>query len=313
MSPSTRRTFLKQMAAAGGTLAAAARVALAEAQGNPAARMAIARAAGERLPESEVEALGGRLAAGAIRTLGGMERFVSRGDVVWLKPNMGWNRAPELAANTNPGVVAALVALCLEAGAKTVKVGDNSCHPARNCYARSGIAAAVEAAGGEVVHLDSQRFRDYDLGGKRLAKWPLYAEAMECDLLVSIPVVKHHGLSKMTGCMKNYMGIIGGQRNAWHQDLGACLRDVTAFLKPRLSVVDATRVLIDHGPQGGNPEDVVRHDTVVAGTDIVALDAWSAELLGHAPADIDHVRIAHEAGLGEIDYRLLDPEEVTVS
>jgi uncharacterized protein (DUF362 family) len=314
MAASTRRDFIKQLAAAGGTLAAAPLVSFASNAGaDPNAAMAIVSAAGEPLPEAEVDALAGRLTEKAIDTLGGMDRFVKQGDLVWIKPNIGWNRSPAQAANTNPEVVAALVRLCLDAGAKKVKVGDHSCHAAKQSYRRSGIAAAAKAAGGDVVFLDQRRFRDYDLGGKRLAEWPLYGEIMEADLIISAPVIKHHGLSKMTGCMKNYMGLIGGKRNAWHQDLSSCLRDITAYLKPRLSVLDAVRVLTDHGPQGGNPEDVVRRDTVVAGTDIVALDAWGAELLGHAPADIDFIRVAHEAGLGEMDYRKLAPVEVDLT
>ncbi len=313
MATSTRREFIKQMAVAGGTLAASPLVSLAERTEDPTASMVIASAAGDPVAEEAVDAMAGRLTERAIAAIGGMERFVSAGDVVWLKPNIGWNRSPAQAANTNPEVVAAIVRLALAAGAKKVKVGDHTCHNEKQSYRRSGIAAAAEAAGADVVFLDQRRFREYDLGGKRLEKWPLYGEIMEADLIISAPVIKHHGLSKVTGCMKNYMGLIGGKRNAWHQDLPACLRDIVGYLKPRLSVLDAVRVLTDHGPQGGDPNDVVRKDMVAVGTDIVALDAWGAELLGHRPEEIAYIQTAHEAGLGEIDYRKLDPMEVTLT
>jgi uncharacterized protein (DUF362 family) len=283
------------------------------AAGGDAPDMTIARWGAEAVADSELGPAASRLTEQALSALGGIGRFVSRGDVVWVKPNMGWNRGPELAANTNPHVVATLVRLCLDAGAKKVKVGDNTCHQAKQCYAKSGVAAAVAEAGGEMVFLDDRRFKDVEVGGERIDKWPVYTEIIESDLVINVPVAKHHGLSRVSLCMKNYMGVIGGRRNAWHQDLAACLRDITAFMKPRLCVLDATRVLTAHGPQGGNVSDVKRLDTVAAGTDIVALDAFGAELLGHDPREIQTVRLAHEAGLGQIDYRELAIREVVVS
>jgi uncharacterized protein (DUF362 family) len=275
--------------------------------------MSIARWGAEMVADSELEPVARRLTHEALANLGGVGRFVGKGDLVWIKPNIGWNRAPQLAANTNPHVVAALVRLCLEAGAKKVKVGDNSCHKASQCYPRSGIAEAVEGAGGEMVYLDERRFREARIGGDRLTTWPVYPAILDSDLVINVPVAKHHGLSRVSLGMKNLMGVIGGRRNAWHQDLPACLCDITAFMKPRLTVLDAIRVLTAHGPQGGNTADVKRLDTVAASTDIVALDAFGAELLGHEPATIETVRAAHEAGLGQIDYRGLEVREVVVS
>jgi uncharacterized protein (DUF362 family) len=275
--------------------------------------MSIARWGAEMVADSGLESVARRLTQEALANLGGVGRFVGKGDLVWIKPNIGWNRAPKLAANTNPHVVAALVRLCLEAGAKKVKVGDNSCHKARQCYPRSGIAEAVKAAGGEMVYLDERRFKEAKIGGDRLTTWPVYPEILDSDLVVNVPVAKHHGLSRVSLGMKNLMGVIGGRRNVWHQDLPACLCDITAFMKPRLTVLDATRVLTANGPQGGNTADVKRLDTVAASTDIVALDAFGAELLGHEPAAIETVRAAHEAGLGQIDYRGLEVREVVVS
>lgn len=275
--------------------------------------MTIARWGAEAVADSELGTVAARLTEQALSALGGIGRFVSKGDVVWVKPNMGWNRSPELAANTNPQVVATLVRLCLDAGAKKVKVGDNTCHQAKQCYSKSGVAAAVKDAGGEMVFLDDRRFKEVAIGGERIAKWPVYTEIIESDLVINVPVAKHHGLSRVSLCMKNYMGVIGGRRNAWHQDLAACLRDITAFMKPRLCVLDATRVLTAHGPQGGNLADVKRFDTVAAGTDIVSLDSFGAELLGHDPREIQTVRMAHEAGLGQIDYQEVAVKEVVVS
>jgi len=311
MIRTTRRSFLKQTAAVGGAALLRPALALGEEPAPPA--LAVARAGGEKVPDAELGPLARRLTREAMAALGGMERFVGKDDVVWIKPNIGWNRAPELAACTNPDVVAELAALCLAAGAKRVKVGDHPCHKAEQTYRTSGIQAAAEAAGAEVVFLDRSRFREVDLGGKRLEKWALYPEIIEADLVINVPVAKHHGLARATLAMKNYMGIIGGRRNAWHQDLAQCLVDITAYMKPRLCVLDAVRVLTAHGPIGGNPADVKRLDTVAAATDIVALDALGAELLGHRAADIASVRAAEAAGLGTADWRSLPHAEREVS
>jgi uncharacterized protein (DUF362 family) len=238
---------------------------------------------------------------------------VNKGDTVWVKPNIGWNRRPELAANTNPDVVGTLVRLCKDAGAKTVKVGDNPCHPARQAYRNSGITEATEAAGGKIVYLDSKRFKNMSLGGKYLDEWPIYLEVAEADLVINVPILKHHGLTKVSMAMKNYMGVIGGNRSAWHQNMEDCVADITQFMKPKITVLDAVRVLTDHGPQDGDPEDVEVRGLVAAGTDVVALDALGATLLGHDPAEIGYVAAAAERGLGTLDYASLNPVEKTLS
>ncbi len=313
----TRREFLKTTAAVTGALALGPLPATGDQTtgppAGPAEPLALAIARWQADQAAEFSTVATRLTEQALAALGGMERFVSRGDLVWIKPNIGWNRGPELAANTNPDVVATLVRLCLAAGARKVKVGDNTCHPAPQTYQTSGIAAAARAAGAEVVFLDENRFQEVEVGGKRLKTWPVYPEILAADLLINVPVVKHHGLSRASLCLKNYMGVVGGDRGRWHQDLATCLCDITAFLKPRLCLLDAIRVLTAHGPQGGNPADVRPLRTVAAGTDIVALDGLGAELLGLQPARIDTLRAAAAAGLGRLDYRELPHTELTVS
>lgn len=315
MSESTRRDFLKTTALVGGGLLAAESLALrraAWAADQPPA-MAIARWPEEALAGADLKDVAIRLTQTAIESMGGMGRFVNKGDTIWIKPNIGWNRRPELAANTNPDVVATLVTLCRDAGAKNVKVGDNPCHPARQAYSNSGIAAAVEAAGGKMVYLDSKRFQDHPVDGQHLKTWPLYAEVIDADLVINVPILKHHGLTKCSMAMKNYMGVIGGNRGSWHQHMDACLADITGYMKPRLCVLDAVRVLTDHGPQGGDPKDVTVRGLVAASTDIVALDALGATLLGHDPQTIGNIPAAAARGLGTMDYASLNPVEKTVS
>jgi len=310
----TRREFLKTTAVLGGGLVLGDALGLPRAvRAQDPAALSIARWDPAALVGADLTAAAGRLTETAIAGLGGMSRFVSKGDVVWVKPNIGWNRGPELAADTNPDVVGTLVRLCFEAGAQTVKVGDNPCHPARQAYRTSGIAAAAEAQGAQVVYLDAQRFRDMKLGGERLASWPVYTEIAEADLVINVPIVKHHGLTDVSLAMKNYMGAVGGWRGSWHQNMTECLCDITAFLRPRLVVLDAVRVLTAHGPQGGDPGDVTLAGTVAAGTDIVATDALGATILGHEPTAIASLAAASARGLGTLDFRSLPLVERTLS
>ena len=315
MPGSTRRDFIKTTALAGGGLLLADSLGLthpARAAGDPAA-MAIARWDETALAGADLAVAATRLTEAALAALGGIGRFVSEGDTVWIKPNIGWNRAPELAADTNPDVVGTLVRLCREAGAGEVKVGDHPCHPARQCYRNSGIEGAVEAAGGRMVYLDSKRFVETKIGGEHLDTWPVYLEILDADLVINVPIVKHHGLTACSLAMKNYMGVIGGNRGAWHQNLEACLPDITQFMQPRITVLDAVRVLTDHGPQGGNPDDVAVRGIVAAGTDIVALDAFGATLLGHEPRRVRTILAAERRGLGTTDYMSLQPVEQILS
>ena len=311
MSDTSRRDFLKASVLVGGGLLAAdfnalTRSALAS---DPLPAMSIARWDEAALAEADLATAAVGLTEAAIASLGGMERFVGKGDTVWIKPNIGWNRRPELAANTNPEVVGTLVRLCREAGAGQVKVGDHPCQPARQSYRNSGIAKAVENAGGKMIYLDKKRFQDQTLDGVYLKTWPIYREVVDADLVINVPILKHHGLTKCSLAMKNYMGIIGGNRSAWHQNMDDCVTDITRFMKPRLTVLDAVRMLTDHGPQGGDPADVTVRGVVAAGTDIVALDAFGASLLGHDPQEIGFIATAAERGLGTADFASLNPVE----
>lgn len=312
----TRREFLKHTAIAGGSMAALGPLTFApsnaSAQEAPA-QMAIARWKAQEGAPEDIKAIATKLTEQAIAALGGMGRFVKKGDVVWVKPNIAWDRAPEFAANTNPDVVATLIRLCLEAGAKTVKVGDFTCNEAKKSYPASGIEAAAKALGAEVVYIDESRFKDVELKGERLDKWPLYPEIIESDLVINVPIAKNHAISKSTACMKNYMGIIGGNRGQWHQDLATCLCDITAYMKPPLCVLDGVRVLTANGPTGGNLNDVKRMNAVAAGTDIVALDALSADLLGYKIEDVPSIKAAETRGLGKSDYRTLALRELEVA
>ena len=314
MSKHSRRKFMVRSAAAGMVALGAENLFAPGAQAaQDPAEMAIAKWAGAQpRTAAEIKKTAVELTEKAIEGIGGLGRFVSRGDVVWVKPNIAWDRTPELAANTNPDVVATIVRLCLEAGAKTVKVGDNPCNVAASTYKSSGIAAAAREAGAEVVFLDTSRFREMSIKGERVKTIPVCPDIIETDLVINVPIAKHHGLPGVTLCMKNYMGVIDNRR-PFHQALPDCLADLTRFMKPRICVLDAVRILTAHGPRGGSLDDVQLKTTVAAGTDIVALDAFGAEVLGRKPQDIGTIVKGQEVGLGKIDYRSLALREIAVS
>jgi uncharacterized protein (DUF362 family) len=245
-----------------------------------------------------------RVTRNAIAALGGMKRFVKPGQTVVVKPNMGWDRSSEQAANTNPVVVRAVVEECLQAGAKKVKVFDRTCNDERRCYVNSGIEPALKGMKNvEVKHLEDERYKKVALNGKALKEWDLYGEALSADVFINIPVLKHHGLSKLTIGMKNIMGIMGGNRGSIHKHIDLALADVNAVFKTHLTIVDATRVLTAHGPQGGDIKDVKVLNKVLASTDIVAVDAYATTLMGLKPADIAVTVEAHKRGLGEMDLK----------
>ena len=236
----------------------------------------------------------------AVGALGGMERFVKRGETVLVKPNMAWDRTPEQGANTHPEVVAEVVRLCRAAGASRVVVADNPVHDAERVAARSGIRAAVVAAQGEVVLPGASGFEWTTLGGSILASWDVLSVLFQADRLINVPVVKHHSLSHLTCGLKNHMGLLGGSRGRLHQEIHPALVDLAAAFRPTLTVVDATRVMMRNGPTGGRLEDVAAVNAVAAGTDAVACDAWAARQLGLDPRDVGHVVLAEGRGLGSL-------------
>lgn len=242
----------------------------------------------------------------AIDGLGGMARFVSKGARVVVKPNIGWDRTPEQAANTNPEVVGEIVKMALESGARSVLVMDNPCNDPRRCYERSGIAAAVKAAGGTVDFFEESRCKRMKLGGEKLKEWEVHPAIIEADVRINVPVAKHHGLADLTLGMKNWMGSVGGARGRMHQDIDACVVDLSAFFRPQLTVIDAVRILTRSGPQGGSLSDVKRVDTVLASTDPVAAEVRAVAFHGREASTFRHIALATERALGRATWA---PEE----
>ncbi len=250
----------------------------------------------------------------ALDELGGMRRFIARGETVVVKPNIAWDRTPEQAANTNPDVVAEVVHQCWDAGAKKVIVTDVSCNDARRCFHRSGIMEAAGKEGAEVILPDPSMFREVNLQGDVLQNWPVFAPFLTADKIINIPIAKHHSLSGCTLGMKNWYGILGGQRNQLHQQIHQSLVDLAAFVRPTLTLIDCYRVLLRNGPTGGNLEDVAVRKTLVAGTDPVALDAYVAKAYWNLEAkDLPYLELAEKRGLGKVAFETLRSKAGTVS
>jgi uncharacterized protein (DUF362 family) len=246
----------------------------------------------------------------AVAALGGMKRFISRGDVVVVKPNIGWDRTPIHAANTNPAVVAEVVRLVLDAGAKKVVVTDASCNEPNRCFQRSGIWKAAYDAGAEVVLPAAHRFRGMRLKGEVLDDWPVFTPLVNADKVINVPIAKHHNLARYTAAMKNWYGSIGGRRNRLHQNIDVSIADLAQFIQPTLTIVDANRVLMRNGPQGGNIADAKDMHTVIATTDQVAADAYGCQLIGRTAAEIPYIVMGHQRGLGTMHWQDLRLAEV---
>ena len=245
------------------------------------------------------------LIAQVLEPLGTISKFVTTGDRVVIKPNMAWDRNPAQAANTHPQVVKALVELSLDAGAGKVMVFDRTCNEERRCYVNSGIQdamATVKDSRLKYYHPDSRKFVPVDIKrGKAVRRLEIYKDALEADTYINVPVAKHHSLSRLTLGLKNSMGVLGGNRGQMHQNIGQKLADLATVVKPKLTVIDATRVLLRNGPQGGDIDDVKILDTVIASADPVACDAYATTLFDLQPEEISSTVAAYKLGLGEMD------------
>ena len=319
--PSSRRQVLKQLAAAGAVLGGAG--AVTRFAFDPGG-FDLSDPTGERqvrsfqVPEgkSPVFAIAksskdpAELTRKAIDALGGMQRFISRGDIVAIKPNIGWDRMPVHAANTNPKVVAEVVRLAFEAGAKQVVVTDASCNEPNRCFQRSGIWRATHALGATVILPAEHRFRSLRMKGDVLDEWPIYTPLVNADKVINVPVAKHHNLSKFTAAMKNWYGLLGGRRNRLHQNIDVSIADLATFMRPTLTVMDATRVLLRNGPQGGNIDDAIDMHQVVASLDQVAVDAYGTTLIGEKVENVKYLKLGHERGIGNMHWETVPHVEV---
>jgi uncharacterized protein (DUF362 family) len=249
----------------------------------------------------------------ALAAIGGIERFVKSGNDVIIKPNICVNyNPPEFAATTNPDVVGALVRLCLGAGARRVRVMDMPFGGTpESAYAISGIEAAVKAAGGEMEVMNRAKFVKSAIPqGKNIQEWEIYRDVLTTDVLINVPIAKHHSLARLSLGLKNLLGVASNP-SRMHSNLAQRIADLSSAVRPTLTIVDAVRILVANGPTGGSLNDVRQTDTVIATHDFVAADAWAATLLNMKGADLAYVKAAADMGLGTMELDSIKIEEIS--
>ncbi len=249
----------------------------------------------------------------ALAAIGGIERFVKAGNDVIIKPNICVNyNPPEFAATTNPDVVAALVRLCLGAGARRVRVMDMPFGGTpESAYAISGIEDAVKAAGGEMEIMNPAKFVKSAIPqGKNIQEWEIYRDVLTTDVLINVPIAKHHSLARLSLGLKNLLGVVSNP-SKMHSNLAQRIADLSSVVRPTLTIVDAVRILVANGPTGGSLNDVRQTDTVIASHDFVAADAWAATLFGLKGADVPFIKAAADMGLGTLELDNIKIEEIS--
>ena len=251
----------------------------------------------------------------AMTAIGGMEKYVSSGSDVIIKPNICVDfRNYEWAATTNPWVVGALVKMCFEAGAARVRVMDQTWK--RNmtkAYQESGIQEQVEAAGGEMEWMPVDKFVPTAAPqGVELQTFDIYDEILNADVFINVPVAKHHMDAKLTLAMKNLMGIIS-DRPIIHKNFGQRIADLASAIRPNLNLMDAVRVMKKNGPTGYFLKDTESMDTIIVSEDMVAIDSYTTRLFGMKPEDLDYVVCAAQMGIGRSDIENLLIEEYNIS
>lgn len=253
----------------------------------------------------------------AIAEMGGMGKFVKKGYKVVVKPNIGWDKAATMAANTNPSLVAEIVSQCIVAGAKEVIVLDHTCDEWTKCYKNSGIENAAKAAGAKVLPADQESYyRTISLpNGKRLKNAKVHEAILDCDAWINVPILKHHGGANLSISMKNLMGIVWDRRIFHSSDLQQCIADIcTLSKKPVLNVVDAYRLLKTNGPQGKSTSDVVNSKALFMSQDIIAADTAAAKFFGQVRdmplSDIKHIANGQALRLGTMDIDNLNVKRI---
>ena len=253
----------------------------------------------------------------AMKELGGISRFIKKGDKIVIKPNIGWDRTPELAGNTNPDLLEALIRMCQDAGAAEIKVFDHTCDNWSRCYDHSGIEAMVKKVGATMVPAHEQSYyQNVEIpGAKTLKNAMVHKAIIECDKWINVPVLKNHGGALMTCAMKNHMGIVWDRRAFHSRGLHQCIADICTYKPAVLHIVDAYRTMATNGPQGRSASDVVLTKALFASADIVAVDTAAAKFFtqintGIRFEDIEHIPDAQKLGLGTMDLESINIKRV---
>jgi len=269
-------------------------------RGKAAVELAVARGSD---PEQLVRA--------ALGGLGGIESFIEKDDVVLLKPNVAFDRPPALGATTHPEVLRAVAILCRQAGARKIIVADNPINQPEGCFFKSGIQKVAAEVDADLALPRPSAFESLQIDGEVLKTWPLfYKPFAEATKVIGVAPCKDHNLCSASMTMKNWYGLLGGRRNQFHQRIHGIISDFPHMIKPTLVILDATRLLMRNGPTGGSLGDVAAGNTIIAGTDMVAVDTLGYTLLGRDPAKLEYLHLAEARGLGTTKWKELNWREV---
>jgi len=246
-----------------------------------------------------------RATAEAVRLVGGINRYVKPGDIVVVKPNIAFNRPPELKATTDPVIVRTIVHLCFQALASKVYVFDRTCDNPKLAYVNSGIEKAAKSAGAKVLYVDDvtkKLYKEISISGAEVLKeTTVNRYVLESDVFINVPVAKTHSSAGLTLGMKNLMGITGDNRGKWHWHMHESISDINMGVKSHLTIIDATNIMLKNGPTGGSTDYLKRFDTIIASPDIVSADASAARLFNKNPGSIGYIAKAYRKGIGKIE------------
>jgi uncharacterized protein (DUF362 family) len=319
-----RRQFLVRSAKAGAAIAAAGAAGFwfhdAKGPDRPAEQHSDIR-----LPDFSIAGLGAKMSIVhgqdrvatlrlAIKSLGGIETFIKKGDRVLLKVNAAFASPAMLSATTHPAIIAEMTALCYGAGAAAVVVTDNPINDPASCFNLTGIAEAARGAGAQVVLPRAELFKSLTVPQAKLIRNRpvLYQPLADITKVIGMAPVKDHHRSGASMTMKNWYGLLGGRRNIFHQEINTIIKELAMMVNPSLVILDGTMSMMTNGPTGGSLSDLKQTDTMIVATDQVAADAFGATLLNRRSNDLPFIGMAEAAGLGTADYRSLDPVMVAI-
>ncbi len=245
----------------------------------------------------------------AFKALGGIEKFISKGDRVLIKVNAAFASPAFLSATTHPELLAEVGRLCFKAGASSVTVTDNPINNPDSCFSLSGLGEAARSIGARLMLPRDAYFKPTTVpGGTLIQNWPvLYTPFEGVDKLIGIAPVKDHHRSGASMSMKNWYGLIGGRRNIFHQNINDFIKELAMMVRPTLVILDGTMTMMTNGPTGGSLSDLKATNTMIVSTDQVAADAFGATLLGKTALDLPYIQKAEAAGVGTADYESLHP------
>jgi uncharacterized protein (DUF362 family) len=245
----------------------------------------------------------------ALKSMGGIQSFIKKGDRVLLKVNAAFASPPMLCATTHPDMVTGITRLCFQAGAASVAVTDNPINDPASCFRLTGIEQAARAAGAAVLFPQKEFFKSFSLAQAQLIRnWPvLYEPLSQIDKIIGTAPVKDHHRSGASMIMKNWYGLLGGRRNIFHQDIHTIIKELAMMVKPTLVVLDGTTTMMHNGPTGGSLSDLKETHTMIVSTDQVAADAFGATLLDKTVDELAFIKKAESMHLGTADFKSLNP------